>query len=913
MTAHSAFAALTTFDPELARSLAAARRKNAPALPAATLADMVETIFFAYQRELHLGAAVAEGYRKLLEDGTPRSMRLFGREIRQAANRSAALGHHLAKILPPVLRVRNDALLASFRKTLAILLSKGDYLVKAPLEGLAQLAARDEDACLAYLTLLQAAFNRPLSYNRCQYLGNLLPRAVMEFPVSQRSTLIRQMTRIASDDLDLIEPYLEGLSHGLGLLSGQALQRFVDRVLGDVRRDPQAARRFLALRSSVGREACRSLQTAATLAGSLARLNRYIAARTGQTGCIRSLSAIRALPDNPMAQGIQSGTDGVHLYLPDVVDCLPTRADNDRLLQVMARFEAGLIEFDTFAFDIERARDMGCLRGLGPGIEYPPDSSASDFTVFSRHFEDPRLALDLFTLFEHARIRIRLARAYPGLVRSGLHLYQDAMQARLETSARGNLLEACYGILALDLPAARMLPQNAPWCGLVRDIAAAFAARGPETMCVEHCAGLVVENYDRFHEALSTEGPEARLLIPPYRMPLLAELIDAAGREARQQAYRLAEGLKTSGVKLYRGDLRQLLQRTAGRPNAEELLQLAGKTSTDGVSDLSDARQLIRLSEDVLDHTPGAGDIEDPGDVDRIAWFREWNAAIGDYLLDHVRVRDRRLAGVNAELFTGVLERCEDLVRRIRRSFELLRPEGLGLLRQWIEGDDFDYRALLDFAIDRKAGILPSDRLYIKRVKQCRDVAVLLLVDLSRSTSNIVEESNRSVLDVAKEAIVLFTQALEVVGDAYAIAGFSGTGRLGVDYFRIKDFDEPLSASVKATIGALTPQRGTRMGAAIRRAAMDLATRETRVRLLLVIGDGFPNDTDYKGAYAVQDTRQAIAEARSSGIITQAITVNLPASPQLDELYGPVRHTVISRVDELPDKLWRLYGTLTHA
>jgi nitric oxide reductase activation protein len=234
-------------------------------------------------------------------------------------------------------------------------------------------------------------------------------------------------------------------------------------------------------------------------------------------------------------------------------------------------------------------------------------------------------------------------------------------------------------------------------------------------------------------------------------------------------------------------------------------------------------------------------------------------------------------------------------------------------LRQWVEGDDFDYRALLDFAVDRKAGRQPSERLYIKRVKQRRDVAVMLLVDLSRSTSNMVSGSSRSVLDVAKEAIVLFTQALEVVGDHYAVAGFSGTGRLGVDFFRIKDFEEPLDAGVKGTISRLTPQRSTRMGAAVRRATLDLMAQENRVRLLLLIGDGFPNDTAYKDHYAVQDTRQAIAEARSSGVITQAITVNLPTSPRLDELYGPVRHTVISNVQELPDKLLRLYGVLTRA
>ena len=312
---------------------------------------------------------------------------------------------------------------------------------------------------------------------------------------------------------------------------------------------------------------------------------------------------------------------------------------------------------------------------------------------------------------------------------------------------------------------------------------------------------------------------------------------------------------------------------------------------------------------------PGKGgadaDVEDPTGVEKVVWLREWNHLIGDYLHDHVRVRDRRLPAAASGFYAGVLERRQGLVRRLKYAFELLRPEGLKLLRQWIEGDDFDYRALLDYALDRRAGIMPSDRLYIKRIKQRRDVAVLLLVDLSRSTSNLVVESDASVLDVEKEAIVLFSQALEVVGDRYAIAGFSGTGRLGVDYFRIKDFDAALDETVRGGIGQLRPQRSTRMGAAVRRATRDIMALEARVRLLIVIGDGFPNDLEYKQDYAIADTRQAIGEARARRIHTHAITVNLAASPRLDDLYGHVHHTVISDVRELPDQLLRIYSTLT--
>jgi hypothetical protein len=521
--------------------------------------------------------------------------------------------------------------------------------------------------------------------------------------------------------------------------------------------------------------------------------------------------------------------------------------------------------------------------------------------------------MDLFTLFEHARVRIRLAQTYPGLVRDGLPLYQAAMHTGTCRDARDHLLNCLYAVLSLNLPLPSADGHHQTLVDLVREVADQFTAQNPSSMRVEHCAGLVAATYGQIQAALATTAKPAALA-PPFRMPLQPDLIDRAGHHAHRRADRLARRLRALGLKVYRGDLCQLIQHTAGQPTldaVERLCQTPAEAGDGGIDAL--AKQCIHIPPHILNADAPADSIADPDDVDRISWQKEWNASIGDYLYDHVRVRDRRLAGADTSFFEAVLERRDGLVRRIRHAFELLRPEGLGILRQWVEGDDFDYRALLDVALDRKAGRLPSDRLYIKRVKQRRDVAVMLLVDLSRSTSNIVDGSHRSVLDVAKEAIVLFTQALEVVGDAYAVAGFSGTGRLGVDFFRIKDFDEPLDAPVKQTLSAIIPQRSTRMGAAVRRAARELKTRENRVRLLLLIGDGFPNDMEYKGEYAVQDTRQAIAEARSDGIVTQAITVNLPASPRLDDLFGPVRHAVISDVKELPDKLLRLYSALTRA
>ena len=145
------------------------------------------------------------------------------------------------------------------------------------------------------------------------------------------------MTRLVTADLNLIEPFLEGLSRGLDLLSAEALNRFITRGLALAGEDPNAARRFIALRSGRGQAACRSLQTAVTLDSLQARLNRYLQARTGQAGRVRPLSAIRRRQDASMKGRIQaSTTDGVHLYLPDAVDCFSSRAENTRLLYAMA-------------------------------------------------------------------------------------------------------------------------------------------------------------------------------------------------------------------------------------------------------------------------------------------------------------------------------------------------------------------------------------------------------------------------------------------------------------------------------------------------------------------------------------------------------------------------------------------------
>lgn len=390
----------------------------------------------------------------------------------------------------------------------------------------------------------------------------------------------------------------------------------------------------------------------------------------------------------------------------------------------------------------------------------------------------------------------------------------------------------------------------------------------------------------------------------------------------QRMATELNRRLHDHAIQVFRSDLYQLLEHQDGRINSDDLHRLilspvSGKgkkpAAENGLPDRSEllAELLAELLSELL-KAWGMDPSLHPDAKDAHAFrYPEWDDTLGDYLSDRTRLLEREVRGADTGFYEKTLLAFHGFVRRIRHAFDLLKPEEITILRPWQEGDEFDYRALLDYAIDKKAGKMPSDRLYIKRIKQIRDVATLLLVDLSKSTANVVEGTDIRVLDVEKQAIVLLCEALTVVGDRFAIAGFSGNGPLGVDYYRIKDMDAPFDEPVKRRINAMAPQRNTRMGAAIRHAVACFRSVEARVRLLMVLGDGFPNDLDYKGAHAVEDTRRAVMEARTAGIHVKAITVNVSDNSQLDRLYGSSHHTLIGDIRDLPNQLVRVYSALT--
>jgi len=182
---------------------------------------------------------------------------------------------------------------------------------------------------------------------------------------------------------------------------------------------------------------------------------------------------------------------------------------------------------------------------------------------------------------------------------------------------------------------------------------------------------------------------------------------------------------------------------------------------------------------------------------------------------------------------------------------------------------------------------------------------VIFMVDVSGSTKGWINDAER-------ESLVLLCEAVEILGDQYAIYGFSGMTRKRCELYRIKRFDDAYDDQVKARIAGIRPQDYTRMGVTIRHLTKLLQAVEARTRLLVTLSDGKPDDYDgYRGEYGIEDTRQALIEARRAGVHPFCITIDRAAREYLPHMYGEASYTLVSEVNKLPGKVSEIYRRLT--
>ncbi|WP_136413225.1 VWA domain-containing protein [Herbaspirillum sp. ST 5-3] len=249
--------------------------------------------------------------------------------------------------------------------------------------------------------------------------------------------------------------------------------------------------------------------------------------------------------------------------------------------------------------------------------------------------------------------------------------------------------------------------------------------------------------------------------------------------------------------------------------------------------------------------------------------------------------------------------------KRLRNQFQALAPQR-ARLRAQTSGSDLDLDACVRYQAEKASGAPVSEPgLYIDSRNQLRDLSCLLLADLSLSTDAWVNNSAR-VIDVIRDSLMLFGEALAATGDRFALYGFSSVRRENVRYHLLKGFDERYDDTIRGRLAALKPGFYTRMGAAIRHSAAILSKQKSARRLLLILTDGKPNDLDkYEGRYGIEDTRMAIHEARRLGLTPFCVTIDEEAGDYLPHLFGAGGYVVVRDAAMLPQVLPKLYVQLT--
>lgn len=677
-----------------------------------------------------------------------------------------------------------------------------------------------------------------------------LPSALGRVPAVHRKALLGVLERSLSDPKAL--PMLIDVVPALYEDMPHAMVAdFVAEGLRMYREHPPRAEAFLRRESEAGARRDEALRPGLALEEIQAVLLHYARAHCGD--------------DVTLTAGTDARADGTGIVLPERV----SRGDGSFLwYRVTTALLAGEIEFGTHT-DPERVD-----RALG-------------------RLPDPALARRLFSAFEGHRVSSKVRDAYPGIDRDIRALDEDAPLPR---NAVEQAIEAVRR-RSLGLPIPAMVPGVAK---AVDELARQLSRLSEQNATVDDSLAATAGGF----VVLARLVPEKAEDRPRKEMERPSQAGDEWGSEGGESEGRF-EAEEDDGSQ--ESAPRHGVSREARDAYAEMEAWL------DREEPVSGGRvERTRDAEDPTDPVAPGGTTAQPA---RGVTYPEWDSIIGDYRPSWVTVVTEPCPADEggAAFADGVLRRHRSLIRRLRKGFEALKPELSPRPRSSLDGDDVDMDAAVDLHVARRMKVSTPERLYLRRNPVIRDVCSVFLVDLSSSTNEIANILGQRILDVEKEALICLAEALDALGDRYAIDGFSGYGRDHVAYYTAKEFDAPLDAEVRARVGALRWRMENRDGAAIRHATARLVRQPARTRLLWLLSDGRPLDCGcdrYHDRYAQRDTHRALLEARRAGIHPFCLTVDPRGSDYLAEMYGDA-YLVVEQASQLVEVLPRIYRRLT--
>lgn len=676
--------------------------------------------------------------------------------------------------------------------------------------------------------------------------------------------------------------------------------------------NPAAGVAFFALESRTSMRVLRQSSSAVELGEVQELLRKYIHMLSGSTvGIVQQ----EGLSYPPSLEALPVIADA--LPLPARVDVFSTYEDNFRLFRALAAQQAGRREFGTYTFLLEEMWPR--LSPLVQQLMSIGTDRRGGLAEYFHCFPHSEIVETLFLVCETQRINLILERHYRGLVSDLQWVSSLTLPSLLP-----DVLRAALSGLALTLPPHATVYDSARTAAevyqtVLSTLAALRQARKPssfEAIFFEKLTG------DALIDPEMDDSP------PPPDAPPLPQLELDPERDEREGGSPLSpEELKAlieAGVDL---QIRQGKD-DAISPQGLYISDLVGKLPGNAEKDT------VLPEEGIV----AALQRRRERDEGQTFFYDEWDYQIGDYRSRWCRLHEIVLAGDAGEYFNKTLNDYATLTPAVKHEFQRIRPEQYRIVRGLEDGEEFDLNAVITAASDRRAGVSPSTKFYTVRRQTERDVAALFLLDMSASTDEpitpvvrqyadeeqddwrslwknrpvVPEPKPRRIIDVTKEALVLMAEALEEIGDAYAIYGFSGQGRENVEFYHVKSFAESLSPTVKGRLGAVEPKRSTRMGAAIRHALTKLKDVACRMKLLVVLSDGFPQDMDYGAdrrsiTYGLRDTMSALREAERAGVLTFCLTVDKAGHDYLREMCEDSRYLVLEDVASLPTELPKVY------
>ncbi|MBI2988977.1 MAG: hypothetical protein HYY45_19620 [Deltaproteobacteria bacterium] len=613
----------------------------------------------------------------------------------------------------------------------------------------------------------------------------------------------------------------------------------------------------------------------------------------------------------------------ISLRLPPKIDRFPSHRENFGWYKVILTHQAGHVEFGTFKFSF--ARPAQFFHDWRPGLaeKTAESSGASELQKLRQLFPDPALGMTIFECVEDARIDAQVLARYPGIrptcrqvalqvlserPRLGaLPLREALLEGLVQASLGGLPLRQASEGLRSSLEAALDLlfrVTNAP--ATVEDSAEAtlriyqLAAQLPNTVVDDPC----------HHHHERRPRPADEDATPDRLEETTQDAEEVPFKPPREVEFRL-----------------QMDQQLFDRPEPQS------ESPDEGQEDLAEA------------------DVEGPLNRDEpfCYLYPEWDFRTGSFRERWCRVRERVMEESTSDFYTETLTEYRWLVSQVRVRFEHFLPELFRKVTRRYDGEDVDIDAVIDMIVDRQAGATPSEKVYWRRERTQRDVAVAVLLDMSATTNEYVELKSaqavrpvtataqgysnylhqvaagvddrgkplrKRAIDIEKQAAIVLAQALESIGDSYALYAFSGSGRGNVEFHVVKDFQELLSQRVARRVDRLAPAHATRMGAAIRHAIRKLERVDAQTRLLFLVSDGRPYDRDYgrdpnDKEYAVHDTHQALREAVRRKIRPFCLTIDKDGADYMRAMCEDLPYEVVARVEELPISLITAYPKLT--